>query len=591
MSRMPAIRLLAPDVVTLIAAGEVVEGPESVVKELVENAIDAGSSRIAVTVRSAGGAVRSVRVVDDGIGIDPASAPLAFTRYATSKIADASDLAGCMTMGFRGEALASIGAVSRVTLTTKPAGSGAVAGTRIVHEGGETISVEEAGAPGGTTVLVEDIFYNTPARLKFAKSLQTGIGRITGIMERAALTHPGISFLLAHNGKELLATTGTGDLLTVIAELFGQSFASSLIPVTARYRHGEISGYIGRPDQGRSNPYQVFISVNRRPVISRPLTQAVRAGYGTLLPKDRYPVAFLDLTAGDGVVDVNVHPAKRFVRMRDEEKVCTELTGAVREALEGKNLIPVQGGGIPARQPPAGPVRYSHVPESQAAAVREAVASRRTGADTDRRLRRSESIVPDTLPETGILPRFRVIGQALDLYIVAESGSGGIVLIDQHAAHERILYEQLLASPFGERQELITPVVIDLPPRDRATLMEMLPDLGREGFQIEEFGKGGIIIRSIPVVLGRTVTPETVREVIAEFLSGERQAGGSERERVVRVVACRGAVKAGAACTIDQCERLLAQLRSVKNPFTCPHGRPTMVSFPESRLGKMFGRE
>ncbi|MDD1719522.1 MAG: DNA mismatch repair endonuclease MutL [Methanoregulaceae archaeon] len=582
MTSRQVIHVLDPGVISLISAGEVVEGPASVVKELVENSIDAMASRITVTLQSSGGTVRSIRVVDDGAGMSPADAALAFTRYATSKIAGIGDLSVCTTMGFRGEALASIGAVARVSLTTKERGTGPVAGTRIVFEGGETLLSEETGAPDGTTVLVEDLFFNTPARRKFQKSLQTEIARITGVMERAAISNPAVAFRLVHNGRERLATRARGNLSDTLSDLYGKDLVSGLVPFSGHHPSGEFTGFIAKPAIQRPNPYQVFISINHRPVISRSLTAGLRDGYGTLLPKDRYPVAFIDCSIAGPDVDVNVHPAKKIVRIGREEEICKALADAVRQALRGENLVPE-----PDAAKSAVMGSYSASP-AVAPAVHEAAPP--FSMDTDRRLRRSATLIRDTGPGEPVLPAYRVIGQAMGLYIVAESEYGDLVLIDQHAAHERILYEQLLRSPQGERQELISPLVLEFSPQEHAILAGLIPGLNREGFGIEQFGKESLIIQAVPVVLGRSIGPAAIREVIGEFLRSAPSQAPGERERIVRVVACRGAIKAGSACSVEQCERLIAQLRTAENPYTCPHGRPTIVSFQGKNLDRLFGR-
>lgn len=327
------IRILDPDTVNQIAAGEVVERPASVVKELLENAIDAGAMSILVEVSSDLAGVTKIRVTDDGEGMTPEEAVLAFQPHATSKIRDIADLSFIRTLGFRGEALASIAAVAEVTLVTRPRDSGALAGTRVVVRGGEVVEKNEVGAPEGTTVIVEHLFYNTPARRKFLKSRNTELAHIYGVAESLALAHGEVAFRVVHNGRERMATQRSGGLLNTIAGLYGADLARALIPIEARTPLLRISGYISRPSENRGNPSGISISINGRSITARQITAAVREGYGTLLPKGRYPVAFLDLSLEAGLVDVNVHPTKREVRLSREQEILSVVAGKLMFAL------------------------------------------------------------------------------------------------------------------------------------------------------------------------------------------------------------------------------------------------------------------
>jgi len=332
------IRLLDKETISRISAGEVVERPASVVKELVENALDAGATRIEVEIASKGGRITSIRVTDDGCGMTPRDAELACIRHATSKIASIEDLARVGSLGFRGEALASIAAVSRLTLTTR-AGREPLAGIRVRFEGGELVLREECGCPPGTTVEVNDLFFNTPVRKKFMRSLAAEMAYITSTMERTILSHPRVSFRVLHN-KRLLISSPSGSVRDAALHLFGTECEKSLVPVRFSGHHAGVEGVISRPSFSRQNIYQIFISVNGRPVISRPLALAVREGYGTLLPADHFPVAVLDITLDPSLVDVNVHPTKREVRIAREREVRSEVSLAVRSALESEILIP-----------------------------------------------------------------------------------------------------------------------------------------------------------------------------------------------------------------------------------------------------------
>jgi len=589
---MPPIRLLDEGTISRIAAGEVIERPASVVKELVENALDAGAEHIEVEITTKGGAVRSIRVTDDGTGMEEPDAALVFTRHATSKIRTLDDLDHCGSLGFRGEALASIAAVSRVTLTTRARGE-ALSGTCLVNEGGTFLLHEECGSPAGTTVLVEELFYNTPARRKFQRSVHAEMAYITGVMERIALSRPDVSFRALHNRRELLATPG-GGLHDAVLHLFGPDLARELLPVEFQGSTVLVRGEVSRPALSRQNPYQVFLSVNGRLVQSRALALAAREGYGTLLPSDRFPVAFLDLSIEPALVDVNVHPAKREVRLSREHEVREELAAAVREALARENLIPgATVAGMAGTQATLLPGRNdisSTSPATLTRAVREPQAG--YAADTDRRLRQTELGTPTPPGELSQVPELEVLGQLDATYILASTQGGeDLILIDQHAAHERILYEQTVDATLRERasQELLAPVVLHLSPREAALLPELIPVLEEEGFSVEEFGSGSYAVRSVPVVLGRNAGPGGVREITSSLLAGAAE-GGKDREAVRRMVACRGAIKAGTPISPEQCRRLVQQLRRTRNPYTCPHGRPTMVTIPRRQLDVLFLR-
>ncbi len=580
------IRVLDPDTVNQIAAGEVVERPASVVKEVTENAIDAGAASILVEVTSNLSGVTEIRVTDDGEGMAPEEAVLAFQPHATSKIQDIADLTFIETLGFRGEALASIAAVAEVTLVTRPRGSGALAGTRIVVRGGEVVKRSEVGAPEGTTVIVKQLFYNTPARRKFLKSRNTELAHIYRVMEDLALAHGDIAFRVVHNGRERMATQRSGGLLNTIAGLYGAALARSLIPIDARNPPIRVRGYISHPSENRGNPSGVSININGRSISARQITAAVREGYGTLLPKDRYPVAFIDLSLDTGLVDVNVHPTKREVRLSREREILSAVTATVEEALAGCDLAheaPTESmqQQITATEPDQEPVRPIAEPEASYAAGHRALTL------SDRQLRRTEMEGGENL-----LPTMEPIGQVAATYIVAGGTDGTLYLIDQHAAHERVLYDQIAArrDEEPESQELITPVILSLPPGESAALRDFIPDLAERGFVVEEFGRDTFAVRVVPVILGTLEDTVAIREAISDLFTDEFRTAPDRQEAVTHVIACRGAVKAGVLLTRDQQRRLLAQLARTKTPWTCPHGRPTVVAFGKQKLDRMFRR-
>ena len=596
-SNAPVIRVLDQATVNQIAAGEVVERPASVIKELVENAIDARARSIRIDLSSDPAGISSIRVTDDGSGMSPADAGLAFTPHATSKIASITDLEHISTLGFRGEALASIAAVARVTLTTKQQGHPLEPGTRIVISGGKILSVTGIAAAEGTSILVEDLFYNTPARKKFQKRRNTELAHIHSLLEGIVLACPSVAFRLYHNGAENLLTDRDATLPETIARVYGPELARTLIPVTATRPLVQVSGYISLPAQSRRDPSRIRISINRRYVSSPAIINAIKEGYGTLLAKDRFPVAFLSVTVDMTLVDVNVHPTKKLVRISREPEIMQEIRDIIHSALYQVDLI--ADAGSPTQELLPGCEEEKRVSLHEADIYRIPVlqpgrVSEPTHAGTlmtDRQLRQTE-------PGTGIprvtprIPPLRVVGQFGGIYILATTDTGELVVIDQHAAHERILYEHVNTHGKEDplRQELIVPFVLNRTPRESALIRELLPALSREGFMIEDFGKDTFLVRAIPVFLGKPEDLTLIDEIVSDLTSPESGQRVDNRERITRVIACRGAVKAGTVCSQEQCQRVADQLRQAENPFTCPHGRPTMIRFSKEDLDGMFKR-
>lgn len=586
----PPIRILDPATVNQIAAGEVVERPASVVKELVENAIDSGARSIRIELAS-NGALNSIRVTDDGSGMSDEDALLAFTPHATSKIATIDDLHHIRTLGFRGEALASIAAVSRVTLVTRT--DDGAAGTKIVIEGGEIQEHAVTGAPAGTSVLVGDLFFNTPARKKFQKSRNTELAHIHAIMEGICLAHPDISFRLFHNRNEQLVTDSTPDILDTIARIYGGDAARGLVPVSFSLPFMTVSGYISPPSRSRKDSARMLVAINQRYISSPLINNAIREGYGTLLPKDRLPVTFLRLEIDTGLVDVNVHPTKKLVRLTREKEIGDAIKEAVRTALLTHDLIPAAEAAV------RGSITHgwtSGSPRPGLSLCRfspiwcERDKSPGTSA-TDRQLRQTE-LVAGISPVIPLLPAMEVIGEFGGIYILVRIAGDELIVIDQHAAHERILYEQVTARLVGERrsQELIEPVVLYPTHRDAAIIRDLLAELAQEGFVLEDFGRDSFLVRAVPVVLGRLEETGVIDDIISDLVTGDPARSVSNRERITRIIACRGAIKAGTVCTQEQCQRIVNQLRLTKNPFTCPHGRPTMIRFTREDLDAMFKR-
>ena len=526
--------------------------------------------------------------------MSPQDAALAFVPHATSKITGIGDLDIIQTLGFRGEALASIAAVSHVTLITKPKGSGAVAGTKIVISGGTVKEHGGIGAPEGTSILVEDLFFNIPVRKKFLKTINTELAHIHTIMEGVCFSHPECSFRLFYNNHEQMVTDRTTRPLDTIARLFGSDTVKHLIPVDAVYPFMTITGYISQPSLTRKDTARMLIIINGRFISSPLVNGAVKTGYDTLLPKDRSPVAFLSLQIDCSLVDVNVHPTKKLLRLSKEKEIAEAVRKAVSDALLGHDLIPAAE--VPDQAIVSLPAATDNQPlytypltEMASSGVSE---STHAGTiDSDQRLRQTDLM-------TGIpsfpsrLPAIEVIGEFGGIYILGRTDTDELVIIDQHAAHERILYEQVLLRLKGEHhsQELIWPVILHRTPKDTSVLQELLPALTQEGFILEDFGRDSFIVRAIPVVLGRMENAGIIDEIISDLVNDASTGSVNNRERITRIIACRGAIKAGTVCTKEQCQRIVNQLRLTQNPYTCPHGRPTIIRFSRADLDTMFKR-
>jgi DNA mismatch repair protein MutL len=606
------IHVLDESTINKIAAGEVIERPASVVKELIDNSIDANATDIRVEIKGSG--TKSILVVDNGSGMSHQDASLAFTKHATSKISSIEDLDRVLTLGFRGEALASIASVSRVELTTRQEND--ISGTRLVVDSSGIKSISSAGSAVGTSISVNDLFYSTPARKKYLKSLRTELANITDVVTRHAVAHPEISFALVSDGKVIMRSPSSGELFDSIVHLYGADVARSLVPVEFRSEFVSISGYISKPELTRSGTDLQAFFINGRSIYSRVIANAVRLGYYTLLPKGRYPAAFLKFDIDPFYVDVNVHPTKREVRLSHEKEIESAIITAVEQALSTADLIPelrltkessVQSRiyGPEARPPekegsgtaPADHVFFDGRQESllqQPSVLREESQSYRYPMkDTQKRLMRSERLQAQHVPpvkKSEALPDVKVLGQFADLYILTES-EGKLVLVDQHAAHERIMYEQVLKMRDMGWQELVTPVTLELSTKERAIIEDYIPFLEQIGFSISEFGPGAYVVTTVPSIFGRLEDPGIVHDIISDLVTGGRIREDTEvYDRLCSTMACRAAIKAGAVCTPEQMQGLLRQLILCENPYTCPHGRPTMVSFTKEELGRMFGR-
>jgi len=566
------IRVLDPKLVSRIAAGEVVGRPASVVKELVENSLDAGASQISIEAR--GGGASLTRVMDNGAGIPSGEVELAFDRYATSKIGTIDDLDSILTLGFRGEALPSIASVAEVDIVTCAAG--ASAGTYLSLRNGEVVARESKGRPQGTTVSVKNLFRKVPARLKFLKSPATENSHIANIVTRYALAFPEVKFTLLIDDRTTLSTPGSGRLIDSIIEIYGSEIARNMLKIDKGEWEGErtgssplVAGMIGSPAIGRSNRNYLNLFVNRRWINSRLLAWAVEEAYQGLLMRGKHPIVVINIALPPEEVDINIHPAKSEVKFQREHAVFSAVQKAVRQAL----------------------IKLTPVPEiTEAATTYEAPSLLKQGFGVPAR---SASAAAASLSlgavqtPTAALPALRVLGQLSGSYIIAE-GPDGLYLIDQHAAHERVLFEcikEQRAQQKLELQGLLQPETFEVSPQQEEVLRTHCEDLAEFGFSIEPFGERTFLVRSVPALLSRGDWVGMVRELLDS--GGDK---GDWVERVMISMACHGAVKAGQILADDEMRELVRQLERVSVPHTCPHGRPTIIRFSMGQLRSGFGR-
>ena len=578
------IRLLSPEVASQIAAGEVVERPASVVKELVENALDAGAKSVSVTIEEAGRHL--VEVADDGSGIPADELALAVSRHATSKLATAKELFSISTLGFRGEALASIGSVSRMTITSRVADS--TTGARIRVEGGQEGEVEQVGAPVGTVVQVENLFYNVPARLKFLKSDITERRAIDTFITRYALAYPDVRFKLTEGKKVALQTAGDGDQRAILATLYGVDTAKQMLEVIAEDEGLKLSGFISPTSITRSNRREMTFFINGRWVQDVPLNSALTQAYHTMLMVGRYPLAMLFLEVDTEAVDVNVHPAKAEVRFREQDKVFSFVQRAVRRALLAYAPVPslppttLWGGSAPREYQPS-EARQSGLDWSMAQDAQQAeTAEAGLGSEGEA-----------AQPAFANIPLLRLIGQIGATYLVAE-GPDGLYLIDQHAAHERVLFEKLMVQHEKRNipsQTLLEPTSVTLPPAQATILGEQLELLNRFGFQVDPFGPNTFQVRAMPTLFSGSDATSALRALVEDFEEDETPLQEELEARIAARVCKRMAVKAGQALSNDEQRALLTDLENCDSPRTCPHGRPTMIHLSVDMLERQFGRK
>ena len=592
----PRIHLLSETTVNRIAAGEVIERPAAAVKELVENALDAGARRISVSLTDGG--IARIEVADDGVGMSASDLAMAVQRHATSKLTDDDDLVRIATLGFRGEALPSIGAAARLTITSRPRAADSAHMIRV--EGGKVAEVAPcAGAPG-TRVVVSDLFFATPARRKFLKQPRTEADRVEETVRRLALSAPEVAFRLESDGREVFDLPSQ-DRRTRVAALLGAEAATALLEVEESRGQMTLTGFVGTPSLTRATAAQQGITVNNRPVSDPVLRTALRVAYRDVIASGRFPVAalWLDLPAEE--VDVNVHPAKTELRFRDAGAVRALLIGAVGRALsqgagEGATAVPV--GARPnywqprRHNPPAGwrqplpgmePAPAYPIPGMAEAAVLplSAVPSAR--------------VVPSPSPAIAEHPLGAAVAQVLDTYILAVAADGSLVLVDQHAAHERLTHEAIRTQMLegGVRsQPLLLPAVVDLPSSDASRLLARADEFAALGLEMEAFGPGAIMVRALPAALG-TPDPASMLRDLADELAEMEEATTllSRLDAVVARLACHGSIRAGRRLGQAEMDSLLRQMEATPRAATCSHGRPTFLKLSKAELERMFGRK
>ena len=580
--RLP-IRVLPPEVAARIAAGEVVERPASVVKELLENALDAGASRIAIEVSSGG--LESIRVSDDGCGIDASQLEAAFQRHATSKLTNDADLAGVLTLGFRGEALPSIAAVAEVEMISRPPRSESAARLCLVPGASPRLSV--CGAPVGTSVVVRRLFGRLPARRKFLRSPASETNALTTVVSQYALAYPEVGFTLVIDDRQALQTPGSAEPRDAFAAVYGAETAAAMLEAGKNDGSARVDlagfgvhGLVGPPQVSRAGRQYISLFVNRRWIQNRRLAFSVEEAYQGLLMTGRHPVAALHLRVPPDEVDVNVHPTKAEVRFLDEGAVFGAIQRAVRSAL-------LEGVPVPATSLTTPALQLS--PQSSTPLLWE------HGMRLVSPIARAPLPAPNGAPghvtttPAQALPVLRVIGQMGGIYIIAE-GPEGMYLIDQHAAHERVLYEHFSRKRREGKpdvQALLEPVALELSPRQRTLLAAQDDALAGHGFQIEPFGDGACVLRALP----RSLAGADVRQAVLEFVDTMFEEGeGDRRDSVAMSLACHGAVRAGKTLSIEEMRDLARQLEESETPNTCPHGRPTMIHLSAETLAREFGR-
>lgn len=584
------IKVLSEQLASQIAAGEVIERPSSVVKELIENAIDAGATQIELEIKDAG--KKLIQVSDNGVGIPADEIALAVSRHATSKLSKAEDLFDIRTLGFRGEALSSIGSVAKLSIVSKH--RDADLGAEVSVDGGKTEGVKAKSAPDGTVVRVEDLFFNVPARLKFLKTNTTENRQVTGLVTRYALAYPHIRWQLIQDGRVYLQTTGSGDRKEILQSLFGVSDAKRMLPILFEDGEMRIEGFISELGLTRSNRRDITLFVNGRWVQDASLTAAVIRAYNTMLMVGRFPVVVLFIQMPPNMVDVNVHPSKAEVRFKESDQVFSTVQRAIRRGLLAYSPVPELNTAVLWGRPvedisTSKPVQMEapwQMPDQQHEKTEESERVQ-TGFQP---VGQTQSLQAPL--SSDYLPVLRLVGQVAATYLIAE-GPDGLYLIDQHAAHERVLFEQMMAqarSGIVPSQALLEAAVVELTPEKAGILEERLDVLKGLGFEIENFGPNTFALRAVPAILAGGDPAEAIYAVVNAFEEEETPLMAEIQDLVAARVCKRMAIKAGQILSPEEQKNLLLNLETCQVPRTCPHGRPTMIHLSAMMLERQFGR-
>ncbi len=608
---MSIIKILPENLVNQIAAGEVVERPASVVKELVENSIDAGADRIVVEIKDGGKSF--IKVSDNGCGMSRKDLEMALQRHATSKISAEADLWKIGTMGFRGEALASIASVSKLVIKSKRADN--VGGNQVECNGGDLVSASEVGVGAGTSVEVYELFFNTPARQKYLKKDSTELSQITSAMNVVALANPSIAFKLVHNGKVVFDLPKVTDLISRVGDIFGKSTAEAMIPVFYGGSDFQISGFVGKPALSRSTSKHQYFFVNGRGIQHFILANTIKQAFHSMLMENKKPVFVVNIKIDPSLVDVNVHPRKLEVRFEDQQGLIRTMYNCVKVALEKSNLAPkaftesrrYMSDGLPKEKDPllhgndrkseqkvdSLPVTGVAKKADRGASVQEAISFSKEVLKNDN----FERIKPEGLKvahgeESG--SSMKAITQISNSYIVAQNEEG-LVLIDQHAAHERVRYEELM-DQFENQKKSVQPLLMALQiefSADEVSVIEENKEIfDGLGFEIEPFGGKTYVVNAVPSFLAKEDASSVVKGVLDDILNEKTPSKmQGKTEDIINYMACRSAIKFGQSLSLSEMQALIDQMEKLKRPYTCPHGRPTMVNLSLDELEKMFGRK
>jgi len=597
------IKLLDKNLINKIAAGEVVERPSSVVKELVENSIDAKSTAITVEIKDGG--TKLIRITDNGSGIPEGEVEIAFKRHATSKISEEKDLNSIFSLGFRGEALASISAVTQLEMMTKTQNE--MIGTRIEIHGGEIKTKEEVGVPNGTTLIMKNLFYNTPARLEFLKSTSSEAAAISEIMDKLAMTHPEIAFKYINNGKVILHTNGNNNLKNVIYNIYGKEISGKLIPIEFETDIIKCRGFIGKPEVNRASRKYENIFINGRYIKSDLISRAVEDAYKTFIIINKFPFFTLHFDIDPSIVDVNVHPTKMEVRFSSEADIYETLKKQVYDALSKEILIPevklikdIDFNKVASKN------KYEY---KEAFEVKNTFEDKKESFTIDKKEevkkddvtyfeKPKKEVVQEIIQETFETETkkkvidYKIIGQMFDTYWIVEQDSK-MYIIDQHAAHEKVMYEKIIKQFKKQKiasQTLVTPVTVELSNDEMIVLKENINIFRSFGFDVEEFGTNTYIIREIPIMFNKPANGVFFMEILDEIMSGSIKNIYDTKEDAIATISCKAAVKGNDRLSHIESRNLIEELFKLDNPYTCPHGRPTIISMTKYEVEKKFKR-